>query len=317
MNIASKGVALARNKLLGIAEPYMPARRYVSNKNVIFGNKANSLIKAFIENRNACLISRLGTTEAAITRFYLEHPTKPFPAHLSKNLSMLSGFFPSDDSKALTKFCEMYRKNIFEVDIMGVRAEYNEKCFWDDEDYLLNECNQNCHFINIPTLDAFSVKEPWSLSLEGKRVLVIHPYERSIKQQHKRLSLLFQDRKIMPDFELSTIKAVQSLSENKGSCGYDSFFSALENMKEQIMKREFDIALIGAGAYGLPLGAYCKEIGKKAIHVGGCLQVFFGIKGSRWKDDKNVRKHINQYWVTPSDEERPKGYECVENSCYW
>jgi hypothetical protein len=32
---------------------------------------------------------------------------------------------------------------------------------------------------------------------------------------------------------------------------------------------EFDVALIGAGAYGLPLAACVKRLGKKAIHMGG------------------------------------------------
>ena len=59
-------------------------------------------------------------------------------------------------------------------------------------------------------------------------------------------------------------------------------------MKAQIDKEDFDICLIGAGAYGFPLAAYVKRKGKKAVHLGGALQLLFGIKGSRWEDPNHL-----------------------------
>ena len=52
-----------------------------------------------------------------------------------------------------------------------------------------------------------------------------------------------------------------------------------KQMKNQIVKTDFDIAIIGAGAYGFSLAAFIKKIGKKAVHLGGPTQVLFGIKG--------------------------------------
>lgn len=49
-------------------------------------------------------------------------------------------------------------------------------------------------------------------------------------------------------------------------------------MKDEIDKQDYDIALIGCGAYGFPLAAHIKRSGKKAIHLGGALQLLFGIK---------------------------------------
>ena len=46
------------------------------------------------------------------------------------------------------------------------------------------------------------------------------------------------------------------------------------------MKFDFDVALIGCGAYGFPLAAKLKTAGKQAIHLGGVLQALFGIKGA-------------------------------------
>ena len=73
------------------------------------------------------------------------------------------------------------------------------------------------------------------------------------------------------------------------------------------------MALIACGAYGFPLAAHEKRTGRKAIHIGGSLQLLFGIKGKRW-DDKGF---YNECWVSPSKEERPERFEKVEGGCYW
>ena len=84
-------------------------------------------------------------------------------------------------------------------------------------------------------------------------------------------------------------------------------------MENEISRKDFDVALIGCGAYGFPLAAYVKRLGKQAIHVGGPLQLYFGIKGKRW-DNSGL---YNEYWISPSDNERPKNLNKVEGGCYW
>lgn len=84
-------------------------------------------------------------------------------------------------------------------------------------------------------------------------------------------------------------------------------------MKKHLKNIDFDIALIGAGAYGLFLADYCKQLGKIGIHIGGNVQLMFGIKGKRW-DNQNL---YNESWVRPSDEEKPDGFENIEDGCYW
>ena len=109
------------------------------------------------------------------------------------------------------------------------------------------------------------------------------------------------------------MKPVQSIGDNKIAYNYESWFDALKDMKKQIKTIDFDIALIGAGAYGLFLADYCKSLGKKAVHMGGDTQLLFGIKGKRW-DDYGI---YNEYWVRPSEEDKPLGAEKVEGGCYW
>ena len=83
-------------------------------------------------------------------------------------------------------------------------------------------------------------------------------------------------------------------------------------------KIEFDVAIIGCGAYGFPLAAEIKRMGKIAIHMGGATQLLFGIRGKRWDDWVGVyKKMVNEYWVRPSEEEKiSEGYK-IENNFYW
>jgi hypothetical protein len=83
---------------------------------------------------------------------------------------------------------------------------------------------------------------------------------------------------------------------------------------------DFDICLIGAGAYGLPLAYFAKTIGKQAIHLGGVTQILFGIKGRRWEKDDyadSTAKMFNEHWIRPMESETPALKDRVENGCYW
>ena len=102
-------------------------------------------------------------------------------------------------------------------------------------------------------------------------------------------------------------------------------------MEDKISEIDFDVCIIGCGAYGLPLAAYVKRMGKQAIHLAGGTQLLFGILGKRWveqyKDVWHYRPHIdininyrplfNEHWIYPLDSDTPIHSHRVENSCYW
>jgi hypothetical protein len=155
------------------------------------------------------------------------------------------------------------------------------------------------------------IEKPWTRALKGKKVLVIHPFEESIRENYRKREMLFDNKEFLPEFDLITFKAVQSIAGTQTE--FATWFDALEYMENQIDCIDFDIALIGAGAYGYPLAAYVKRIGKKALHIGGILQLYFGIKGKAW----NHLGIYNEYWTSPNDNERPSEYKKVENGRYW
>lgn len=57
---------------------------------------------------------------------------------------------------------------------------------------------------------------------------------------------------------------------------FSDWFEALEHMYSEAMKEDFDVAIIGCGAYGFPLAAKIKKAGKIGIHLGGAAQLLFG-----------------------------------------
>lgn len=168
--------------------------------------------------------------------------------------------------------------------------------------------------VDLMLLEPFWSQKPWTRYLKGKKIVVVHPFKEDIlSQYYNHRSQLFDNPMILPEFaSLRVVKAVQSLGgENNG---FRDWFEALQWMKDEIDKENYDVCLIGCGAYGFPLAAHVKRQGKQAIHLGGVLQLFFGIKGKRWND--KAQSHLyNKYWCSPIS--KPINYKNIEGGCYW
>jgi hypothetical protein len=54
-------------------------------------------------------------------------------------------------------------------------------------------------------------------------------------------------------------------------------------------------------------------MGKSAIHLGGEMQLLFGIKGKRW-ENSNI---YNSAWTRPDPEDTPINANSIEDGCYW
>ena len=152
--------------------------------------------------------------------------------------------------------------------------------------------------------------------MKGKTVLIVNPFSKTIEEQYKTArDKHFPNPLVLPDFNLKTYKCVQSIAGSKTQ--FASWVEAYEHMCDELSKIEFDIAIVGAGAYGLPLCAHIKSIGKKAIHMAGAIQILFGIKGLRWKEHEIISKFYNEYWTTVPEEDTPTNYRQIEGGCYW
>lgn len=212
-----------------------------------------------------------------------------------------SGFYPVT-KEATNRFSELMLGSMSRVDILGS---------WVPGENQLRPYFPRATITSLSSLSPFGFDEPWTQTLEGKKVLVIHPFTHSIRQQYEKRELLFSNSLLLPEFKLLTIQAVQSLGTPPSE--FPTWFDGLAFMHEQTRNIDFDVALIGCGAYGFPLGAKLKDDGKKAVVLGGLVQLLFGIKGKRW-DDSGM---YNEHWVRPRDAERPDGYLGADQGAYW
>ncbi len=219
----------------------------------------------------------------------------------------LSGFFPSNVN-TISRFSDLIINDMVLLDILGS---------WRIEELFLQKYFPAAKRVLLNNLEPYFSTDPWSAVLEDKNVVVVHPFNKTIEAQYlNKRELLFKDPRVLPKFKsLQTIKAVQTIAGIKSDFG--DWFDALNYMKSEISKRDFDIAIIGCGAYGFPLAAHVKRLGKKAVHLGGPTQILFGIKGKRWIKNKKFDHIINEHFVFPSEEEQVLNASKVENACYW
>ncbi len=297
-------------------------------------DKASDLIYDLLVSDKPCMIARLGAVELSCIRNYLSIKARDkniiryikgetydwwWNEGVKYTMMNNAGFFPPTEDK-LEQFCELMLEDVRQIDICGV---------FPSVDVMVKEVLPYMNspiFLPLYTFDPFiSERNPWSKVLDGKRILVIHPFIELIERQYARREQLFSNPNVLPEFELKTIKAVQSLGGD--SNGFKDWFEALNWMKKEMDATDYDIVLIGCGAYGFPLAAHAKRMGKKAVHIGGGLQLLFGIKGKRWEDSKAatqwglpedfyVKLFDNPAWVRP-DEYRTNHSNKVENACYW
>lgn len=276
------------------------------------GQQASDIIEIGLKSNKPFMVARLGGVELdAMIRIkkYSNKYLNIFGQNKRNNaflaLQNNAGFFPIDD-EMLQKFYTMMYSDLHKVDIFGS---------WRRREAYFNEALYNSIKIPLEDIEPYYHVRPWSSVLTGKKVLIIHPFSESIKKQYLKKEYLFKNKDILPEFELITLKAVQTITGLNS--GFNNWFEALDSMKAEICNINFDIAILGCGAYGFPLAAFIKDIGKKAIHMGGATQILFGIKGKRWENNPRIACLMNNYWIRPEQSETPEHALTIENGCYW
>lgn len=290
------------------------SRSSYAGRQLLDVDDGNLMIKQMIESNKPCMICRYGSVELDTLTAAIAYPNiakRPFENCLNKGyIFNNAGFFPREKEQVL-KFAELMKTSSVEADYIGV-------WFNPMEDYIIEKYARKDTKIGLlRSLEPwYSVENRWTEAMAGKRVLVIHPFAETIESQYKKRELLFPGTNILPKFDLVTQKAVQTVA-NKQDKRFQTWFEALDFMYKEAMKIDFDIAILGCGAYGFPLASMLKKAGKKVVHMGGSTQLLFGIKGGRWDKHRIISGLYNASWVRPSINERPDQANKVENACYW
>ncbi len=280
--------------------------RFGKHKNISL-SYSNTQLKDRIDSQMPFAAIRFGAVElSAINneekiQLRFEKTFKPSVIYSMKNNT---GFFPTT-ANHLHFYAKLMTKEMIQTDVLGISGIHMEEYFYD----------KYCPHARVIQYEAFEpLRGDWIKALQGKKVLVISPFAKDIKAQHAKRHLLFQDDYLRASFSLSTIEAVQTIGQAHDS-RFDTWFEALDAMKLEVLKKDFDIALVGAGSYGSPLCWFIKSLNKQAIQTGGATPTLFGIMGKRWEKRHHVARHMNEHWIRPS--QKPRGSEQVEQGAYW
>jgi hypothetical protein len=272
----------------------------------------NNILYNLIISGMAGSVAKIGATELRFCLEYLRPSTKR-PAKYSKSLSyeMLvnSGIFPSEDY-ALEEFGKNYITACNELSHLAVWFRPGESMF-------VQKHIPHAKLFRLHGLDPIQFgSESWLQGLKNKRVLLVTPFAKSILKQYERRNLVWKNCPgFLPEFEIDFLRA--PLSAGLVEPTFKTWSETLQNLKSQMDQRKFDVALIGAGAFSIPLAIHAQSKGAVGIHLGGQLQVLFGVMGGRWEENSNLSQFVNDHWVRPSGDEVPKHFKKMEGGCYW
>lgn len=282
----------------------------------------NELIRRRLEAGKPFMLGRFGETELRVMMYGLMHRFPIYNPLKQRRILQRgcanwcegAGFFPRRVN-LIPRFTEIFVEACSAVDILAVW--YNLY-----EDYVSDTYAKQADICRFQSLNSFfehPLNNPWTGGLKGKKVLVISPFAETIRKQYRIREKLWENPNVLPEFELKTIKAVESPRITGRSNGFKNWFDALEWLYQQTLKVDYDVALLGCGAYGFPLAAKIKRSGHMAIQLCGQTQILFGIKGRRWEEENPDRmaQFANEYWVRPAGREVPKNRRYVESGCYW
>ncbi len=221
------------------------------------------------------------------------------------------GVFPKH-AETVATWAKTYLEALERIDLLAVWHNKGEK-------EITSRYAPGATLTRIQGLEPFFHSAPWTRALAGKRVLVVTPFEETVSLQRRRYrgcDLFPHAPDVFPDFELTVVRS--PFPAALVSPVHSDWHAALDAMKDRIGQREFDVCLIGAGAYSLPLCAFVRtKLERPAIHLGGALQILFGIRGRRFDANPLLKTLYNDNWIRPLPSERPRGRWRVEGGAYW
>lgn len=192
----------------------------------------------------------------------------------------------------------------------------------ESHDYITNKYfnNPSREIVWAYVFDIFHYikTRPWTTALRGKRILIVSSFAESINEKLPYREKLYDGVDLFPDCQIITIKPPQTQGMEP-SLGYFGDDLREFNKKLDLIKDQYDVALVSCGGYGNLVCNHIFESGKSAIYVGGVLQMYFGVLGTRWLMERGdaVRLYLNEYWSRPKDGEKPSNHKTIEKACYW
>lgn len=279
--------------------------------------QSQTVISQAIRAGGPYLLARPGGNELDVVRHYLSvrisrdtpDGRPSYPERMVRDVGDGAGVVPGIDG-ALDRFSARYLSALVAADLLATAP-------WTRWSALLPGMERipNAH-LNV--LDAFAAVKaglvPWTRGLAGRRVLVVNPFIRSIRRQFERREAVTGLSDVLPEFELTLLKPPVTHGGNPDAITWEE---GLDRTIAAMSRIDFDVAIVGAGGYGLPLAAHAKSLGRVGINLGGRTQVIFGVAGKRWRASDTYDGIIDATWIAPDGAERPPRTDLVEDGAYW
>lgn len=299
-------------------------------KNLIYHDNSYlfSYISEKISNNQPFIIPRISGIEnnvavfARVIHSQLHHEIEPLRQYIRKTLPAMknnAGVKLSQESSILY-YSNLYLSAFDKCDIFAGWEPYGEyiKHIAESHSYMQNTY-KNKPMIWSYCLDVFHYiyNNPWTHALKNKKILLISPFTTTLEEQIPIRHLLYDNVDLFPNCEFILLKPPQTQADQQ-SREFGIEFEDFKNNVDEIIDK-FDIALVSCGGYANPICSHIFSKGKSAIYVGGVLQMYFGILGNRWLQERPdvVYLYHNEHWKRPKNNEKPLNHKKIENGCYW
>ena len=224
------------------------------------------------------------------------------------------------DMESIICYSKMYLDAFKKCDIYTDWEPYGNvyRGIIESHDFITKQIAVDKKPIWARTLDIFDYiyANPWTINIGKKRILIISSFVDTIEQNMPNAHDIY-GIDLFPGCDFVYLKPPQTNGKNISK----DFREELSNFCQKIssIKDTFDIALVSCGGYGNLVCSHIYDLEKSSIYVGGTLQMYFGILGTRWKRERPdiLKLYMNDFWHIPTAQERPAGFEQIEKSCYW
>lgn len=289
----------------------------------IENNRLRNYLENKIQNNKHFIIPRIAGIENKLAYFgvmMMQNINNFQPQLLEKFLAVMknNAGIKITNPQSIMKYATTYLQAFHECDLYLDWEPWGNVAQSIFDSLLFIHLNFNKARVSALTLDIFHHihSNPWTTCLKGKRLLIVSPFVESMREKlNDRKKIYGVD--LFTDCEFVFLKPPQT----QANCQSDEFDVELERFVSKIkeIKDDFDIALVSCGGYGNLVCLNIYQMGKSAIYVGGVLQMYFGIYGTRWERERGdiMKLYKNEHWTRPKETERPDGFQNIENSCYW
>ena len=333
------------DRVLPPYETLIPKKSYLDMKdtqqnahfNIIYNDKYNhkksniklhEYISKKIENNQNFIIPRISHIETQYATFTMMLSLPQYKNLIMQILEFLEKYKITMKNNAGIKFTSM--ESVLKYSQLYLEA-FNLcdlYCGWAPFDnvyktitishQLLDDLYKDKDSVYSEALDIYHYiySRPWTTALKGKRLLMVSNFAESIESKiHTRKEIYGID--LFPDCEIITIRPPQT----QGSEESEEFDIELNKFTKRLdeIKDQYDIALVSCGGYGTLVCSHIYKSGKSAMYIGGVLQMYWGILGNRWFENRPdiIRLFLNKHWTRARESEKPLNYKNIEGSCYW